>query len=139
MKKKLLSMGLLAGLAASAMANQVVLKNVSADHHQPMVVNYQVAQQNPGEPVVLSPIQTAQLNDNVSIPVELGTYQYAGIVVTAVNGHEIPAKYHQFLNPENCSLATDQTHLQGELDIAYVIFADRHGQISCAAQGGARN
>ncbi|OGT30765.1 MAG: hypothetical protein A3E87_07370 [Gammaproteobacteria bacterium RIFCSPHIGHO2_12_FULL_35_23] len=131
MKVKLALLGLLSGATLSAMANQVHIQNVSQDK-TPLAINYQIAHQDANQQVILSEIKTAELSNSVDIPVNLGTYRYAGIVLDGVNGHEIPDTYKQFLVPGSCSVATDLIHPQGRLNLFYQIDQDEHGKIACS-------
>jgi hypothetical protein len=129
MKLKIVSMMALSclGFTLAAHANEVqfIAK-------QPTKITYRIAHQNQNGQVVLDAAQSVELNkNNVSIPVDLSNYDLAGVVITSVNGHELPPTVNQFNQPRQCSMTTDKTHSTGALE-----FTVSTHQVSCSTHGG---
>ena len=123
------------GLANAAIANHATLLNTSSGHH-PLNIVYQMAYQNPGEPVVLGSPQKIQLNKEMTIQFSMNGYQLAGMVPVSIDGHVLPASANEFDNPQRCSLTTDHKHDSGTLAITYEALPDGHGKLTCAVRGG---
>lgn len=128
----------LAFAATSAMANEVSLVNASPDHPKPMVVTYQIAHQNPGKAPVFGAPQQVTLKDHeaVMLHVEPEHYQYAGMVLLAVDDHILPPSAHEFGEDKTCTMATDKADPHGQIDLKYSGPTTEHGSLKCATHGG---
>lgn len=103
--RKYLLIALSIGLVSSVFANQVVLKNSS---NRPMQVTYQYAYKNNNAAPQYGARQSKLLNKQLTLPVELGNFDYAGVVIDEVSGHRIPASYRQFPMERSCQGVTSK-------------------------------
>ncbi len=63
---------------------------------------------------------------SLSIPVQLGDYQYVGIITDNVDGHELPERIKQFGQPISCTVRTDKIKTTGTI----MLSSEPH-RISC--------
>lgn len=99
-------------VSLGAYANTV---SISVDH--PMRVSFSVAHQNKNGQTIFASEQTEQISSNKAVNVALQGYDYAGVIITAVNGKRLPAQINHFAQPRQCSMTTDASKTQGALDI----------------------
>lgn len=121
-KTFLLGCSMLAGVCLSGMASA---NTITYQTNKPLTVIYQPAYQTAAGEIVLGERVTKQVNMSLSIPVQLGDYQYVGIITDNVDGHELPAGAKQF-GQTNCTARTDKTKTQDTI----MLFSEPH-RISC--------
>ena len=128
MKVKILSFIALSCLSVvvAAQANEVVFKV-----NKPMNITYRIAHKNQNKPVVLSEVQSMDLDKEMTVPVALDNYDRAGVVIVSVNGHALPSTATQFDQPRQCSMTTDKRNTTGQL-----AFTLKKHSISCRTKGG---
>lgn len=112
--------------AAAVYANEVLLTA-----NQPTKITFRVAHKNQDGQPVFGALQSAEINKNVTVPVDLGGYALAGVVIVSANGHELPPSDNQFDQPKQCSMTTDKTKATGALE-----FTLSEHSISCRTYGG---
>lgn len=117
-------------LFSQAFANQVEIVNISASN-KPMQIEYKIGHKI-GNSIVLSSQQSATVSQQLSIPVDLGIYERAGIVVTSVNGMELPPQLQKFAEPRTCSIATTAANQFATMKIFFEKNKNGHGKISCS-------
>ena|SRR3990167_8279282 len=127
MKLRKLNMIALASLcfAVAAHANEVLLTA-----NQPIKITFRVAHKNQNSQTVFGELQSIDVNKNVNVPVSLGNYDRAGIVIISANGHELPPSTNQFDQPKQFSMTTDKTKSIGALE-----FTLSPHSISCHTYG----
>lgn len=110
----------------AAQANEVQLTV-----NKPMNVTYRVAYQDQGSQPVLGELQSAQIDKDLIIPINLSNHMVAGLVVASVDGHVLPDTANQFNQPNQCSITTDSEKTSGKLAISL-----EKKQINCKYTGG---
>lgn len=116
MKLKQLGIGslslMMAAYAGIASANEILLTA-----NQPTSITYKIAHKNMGAETVFSELKYADLSRNVNVPIKLGDYERAGIVVISIDGHDLPSSTNQFDKPAQCSITTDKTKATAALEL----------------------
>ncbi len=130
MKLAAVSLAMLAVMCESAMANVVHLVGQSVDQ-EPLSVVYQIAHQDSKGPTAYSKLIRTQLSGQAEVTVDLGKYDYAGVVIVSVNGHRLPSNVTQFGRPKQCTMATDKSHQEGK-----IILGKQEKSLSCSVSGG---
>ncbi len=122
-KTFLLGCSIVAGVCLSGIASA---NTVTYQTNKPLTVTYQPAYQTAAGEIIKGERVTQQINGSLSIPVQLGNYQYVGIITDNVDGHELPEGAKQF-GHSSCSARTDKTKTQGTI----TLIREPH-KISCA-------
>lgn len=112
--------------AMATHANEVLLTA-----NQPMKITFRIAHKNQNSQPVFGELQSIDINKNTNVPVSLGNYDRAGIVIISANGHELPPSINQFDQPKQCSMTTDKAKATGALE-----FTLSQSSISCRTYGG---
>ena len=86
-------------IASVSYANQVQLETNKATN-----VVFQIAHKNRGGQTVFGNRQSVQIDKAITVPVSLEGYELAGMVIVAINGHELPPSINQFDQPRQCSM-----------------------------------
>jgi len=117
-------------IAGGVLAGQVRINNFSHDS-QPLKLEYRMIHKNAGQLTVYSATHAINLTDSQTIAVNEDGYQQVGLVVTAVNSHQIPLDTSN-QSVSHCSVLHD-SHGYGPsvIDVSYVESADGHGNITC--------
>ena len=123
--KKLILPVILAGLSSLALANQVTLINTSK-HDNLLQVSYQLAYQQHGH-TTYGAIQSKRMHHGEIISFQQGKHRLAGVVVTAIDGHQLPASAKVFAAPQSCTVATSRQHRYGT-----ILLNESAHKITCA-------
>ena len=131
---KLAILATFAGLATSAMANTVILKNTS---RYTIPVQYRLAYHTPGQPVVHGPLQETTLPGNSIIPVtvEQAHNKHVGLILEAVENDgqwiNLPPQEKVFDGQQGCWVSTNHHKTSGTMELAMRKTKGKHGSITC--------
>jgi len=128
MKLKKQDTVLLVSLMFISVTGITYANEVEITTNKPVDITYQVAHKNQDGQPILSEKHSMHLDMNAKLPVELESYTLAGVVLTAVNGHETGAT---FTKAEECSMVTDKTNTTGKITIT----VSEH-KLACSVSGG---
>lgn len=96
------------------------LTNVNANSvlvstNKPAQITFQIAHKNAGNKTIYSESKNIWVKNNVTVSFGLEGYQLSGIVIKAINGHQLPRYVSRFNHPRNCSMTTDKLRATGAL------------------------
>lgn len=114
------------GFTMAAHANEVLL----VASNKPAKITFRVVHKNQNDRAVFGKLQSMEIS-NINVPISLGNYDRAGIVIVSANGHELPPTANQFDQAKQCSMTTDKTKSTGAL----LVTLSSHS-ISCHSYGG---
>lgn len=112
--------------SAAAQANEVILKT-----DKPVTIAFRMAHVTQDKQVVLGELQTVEVNESLTLPVDLKDHDRVGIAIVSANGHVLPASVVGFNQAQQCSMTTDKTKTTGTIE-----FVVTDHLFNCRTSGG---